>query len=53
MWLGNHAASLFSEYYKELAEPASRFFEQVFEDGNEIALKDKRYDVLNHPYIME
>ncbi|WP_339146324.1 MULTISPECIES: phenylacetic acid degradation operon negative regulatory protein PaaX [unclassified Sutcliffiella] len=53
MWLGSHAASLFSEYYKELAEPASRFFEEVFEDGNELELKDKKYDVMNHPYIME
>lgn len=53
MWLGSHAAALFSGYYKELAEPASRFFEEVFEDGNELELKDKKYDVLNHPFIME
>ena len=33
-WLGSHAASLFGDYYKELAEPASRFFESVFQEGN-------------------
>ncbi len=52
-WLGNHAASLFSEYYKELAKPASRFFETVFIEGNEIEHKDVNYDVLDHPYIVE
>ncbi|AST91789.1 MULTISPECIES: phenylacetic acid degradation operon negative regulatory protein PaaX [Sutcliffiella] len=52
-WLGSHAASLFSEYYKELAEPASRFFEEVFQEGNEISYKDKEYDVMDHPYIID
>ncbi|MEH7391202.1 phenylacetic acid degradation operon negative regulatory protein PaaX [Bacillus sp. JJ1474] len=52
-WLGSHAASLFSEYYKELAKPASRFFETVFREGNEIEHKDVNYDVLDHPYIVE
>ncbi|MGY3714547.1 phenylacetic acid degradation operon negative regulatory protein PaaX [Sutcliffiella cohnii] len=52
-WLGSHAASLFSEYYKELAEPASRFFEEVFQEGNEISYKDKKYDVMDHPYIID
>ena len=52
-WLGSHAASLFSDYYKELAEPASRFFERVFKEGNEIKHKDANYDVLDHPYIVE
>lgn len=52
-WLGSHAASLFSEYYKELAKPASRFFEAVFREGNEIKHKDVHYDVLDHPYIVE
>ncbi len=52
-WLGAHAASLFSDYYKELAEPASRFFEQVFQEGNELSNKDKKYDVMTHPYILE
>lgn len=50
-WLGSHAASLFSEYYKELAEPSSRFFEQVFKDGNEIKNKDKFYNVMEHPLM--
>lgn len=52
-WLGSYAASLFSDYYKELAEPASRFFESVFKDGNEIKHKNVNYDVLDHPYIVE
>ncbi|MET3696458.1 PaaX family transcriptional regulator [Bacillus oleivorans] len=52
-WLGQHAASLFGDYYKELAEPASRFFEDVFQQGNEIKRKDKEYDVFHHPLIVE
>jgi phenylacetic acid degradation operon negative regulatory protein len=52
-WLGGHATSLFSEYYKELAEPALRFFESVFQEGNELGTKDEDYDVLDHPFIIE
>ncbi|GAA0344526.1 phenylacetic acid degradation operon negative regulatory protein PaaX [Bacillus carboniphilus] len=52
-WLGQHAATLFGDYYKELAEPASRFFEEVFREGNEIKRKDKEYDVFHHPLIVE
>ncbi|WLD94132.1 phenylacetic acid degradation operon negative regulatory protein PaaX [Alkalihalobacillus sp. AL-G] len=52
-WLGDHAASLFSEYYKALAQPASRFFEDVFSEGNEVKNKDKKYDVLNHPLMID
>jgi phenylacetic acid degradation operon negative regulatory protein len=52
-WLGGHAASLFSEYYKELAEPALRFFESVFQEGNELGSKDEDYDVLDHPFMIE
>jgi phenylacetic acid degradation operon negative regulatory protein len=52
-WLGNHAASLFSDYYKELAEPASRFFEDVFSDGNEIKNKDKFYNAMEHPLMSD
>jgi phenylacetic acid degradation operon negative regulatory protein len=52
-WLGGHAASLFTEYYKELAEPSSQFFEEVFKEGNALAKKDKQYDVLNHPLMLE
>ena len=52
-WLGNHAANLFSEYYKELAEPSSLFFESIFKDGNELSKKAENYDVLDHPFIVE
>ncbi|OZM58762.1 phenylacetic acid degradation operon negative regulatory protein PaaX [Lottiidibacillus patelloidae] len=52
-WLGGHAANLFTEYYKQLAKPASRFFETVFEKGNELSYKDECYDVLDHPLIIE
>ncbi|PPA72277.1 phenylacetic acid degradation operon negative regulatory protein PaaX [Jeotgalibacillus proteolyticus] len=50
-WLGDHAASLFSEYYKELAEPALRFFESVFKEGNELTNRNENYDALDHPFI--
>jgi len=52
-WYGNHAAMLFSDYYRELAEPANRFFESVFQDGNEIHQKDESYNVLNHPLMTD
>ncbi|RLQ97414.1 phenylacetic acid degradation operon negative regulatory protein PaaX [Falsibacillus albus] len=52
-WLGSQAASLFADYYRELAEPSSIFFEYVFDDGNELKKKDKEYDVLQHPLIIE
>lgn len=52
-WLGGHAASLFSEYYKELAEPALRFFESVFQEGNELGSKDEDYDVMGHPFMID
>ncbi|QSS98872.1 phenylacetic acid degradation operon negative regulatory protein PaaX [Pontibacillus sp. ALD_SL1] len=52
-WYGSYAGSLFSDYYKELAEPANRFFEQVFSDGNEMTLKDKGYNVLSHPLMLD
>lgn len=52
-WLGGHAAALFSEYYKELAEPALRFFESVFQEGNELDQKNEDYDVMDHPYMIE
>ena len=44
-WSGNHAALLFNQYYKMLAEPASRFFEEVFQEENDIGKKDKDYDI--------
>ncbi|MGC4377841.1 phenylacetic acid degradation operon negative regulatory protein PaaX [Fictibacillus sp. Mic-4] len=52
-WLGSHAASLFSDYYKALALPASRFFERIYKEGNELHKKDKEYDVFNHPLMQE
>ncbi|MDP4164705.1 MAG: phenylacetic acid degradation operon negative regulatory protein PaaX [Bacillota bacterium] len=52
-WLGLHAAALFSDYYKVLAEPASRFFEQVFGAANEMDDKDQSYDMLDHPLITD
>ncbi|HWO96994.1 MAG TPA: phenylacetic acid degradation operon negative regulatory protein PaaX [Bacillus sp. (in: firmicutes)] len=52
-WLGSRAASLFESFYKELAEPASRFFELVFQEGNELGKKDEEYDVLTHPLMIQ
>jgi len=52
-WLGNHAATLFADYYRELAEPASRFFEEVFSEGNELKKKDKGYDFNHHPLMVD
>jgi phenylacetic acid degradation operon negative regulatory protein len=50
-WLGGHAATLFSDYYRVLAAPASKFFEEVFAEGNEMTNKDDSYDVLDHPFL--
>lgn len=52
-WLGNHAASLFSEYYKVLATPAAEFFEDIFAKDNEINKKDNTYTELEHPLLMD
>lgn len=52
-WSGNHAALLFEQYYKLLAQSASRFFEQVFQEDNDIRRKDKLYDADTHPLIFE
>ena len=52
-WLGSTAANLFTDYYRELTEPACHFFEFVFQDGNEIKMKDKEYDMFQHPLIIE
>jgi phenylacetic acid degradation operon negative regulatory protein len=51
-WLGDHAAALFRDYYQILATPASRFFEQVFREGNEIKKRNEEYNVLDHPLIV-
>lgn len=50
-WLGDSAASLFADYYRTLAEPANRFFESVFEQGDIDFQKDRDYNFLNHPLI--
>lgn len=52
-WLGGEAASLFSNYYKALAEPASRFFESVFGEANEMKNRNREYDALSHPYMIQ
>lgn len=52
-WNGNHAALLFSQYYQVLAEPASRFFESVFQENNDICRKDETYDAKDHPLIIK
>ncbi|TYR75727.1 phenylacetic acid degradation operon negative regulatory protein PaaX [Rossellomorea vietnamensis] len=52
-WLGAHAASLFSNYYKVLAKPASQFFEEVYQEGNEMTNKDQSYNMFDHPLILD
>ncbi|WP_163527317.1 phenylacetic acid degradation operon negative regulatory protein PaaX [Halobacillus ihumii] len=39
-WLGDSAASLFRDYYQMLREPATRFFESVFEPGEPLDIKE-------------
>ncbi len=53
IWSGNHAALLFEQYYKLLALPANHFFEEVFQEDNDMRRKDKSYDADNHPLIMD
>jgi len=43
-WIGNHAALLFNQYYKVLSEPASRYFESVFQEEHDLGMKDKDYN---------
>ncbi|WP_096202368.1 phenylacetic acid degradation operon negative regulatory protein PaaX [Bacillus sp. FJAT-45350] len=51
-WLGDSAASLFSDYYKALAEPANQFFEEIFKEGNNSTEKSKDYDIFSHPLMV-
>src|SRR5690606_6897834 len=51
-WNGNHAALLFAQHYKLLADPASQFFEEVFSEGNDLRKKGKSYDAADHPYMI-
>ena len=39
-WIGNHAALLFNQYYKILSEPAIRFFEDIFQEENDLGMKE-------------
>ncbi|WP_044022753.1 phenylacetic acid degradation operon negative regulatory protein PaaX [Bacillus sp. SG-1] len=52
-WLGGHAATLFSDFYKVLARPASQFFEEVYQEGNELTNKDQSYNMFDHPLILD
>ncbi|MED4203276.1 phenylacetic acid degradation operon negative regulatory protein PaaX [Neobacillus mesonae] len=52
-WNGTLAASLFNQYYRILAEPASRFFESIFKRDNDIDKKDESYDANYHPFIVQ
>lgn len=52
MWSGNHAALLFSQYYKILAGPASKFFESIFEKDNDMHKKEQSYDAGYHPFAI-
>lgn len=53
IWNGNHAALLFEQYYKLLAQSASQFFEDVFQGDNDMQWKDKSYDADDHPLIID
>lgn len=50
-WMGGHAAALFRDYYQILAEPSSRFFEEIFAEGNPMPDQQEPYNVLEHPLI--
>ncbi|MFB4158244.1 phenylacetic acid degradation operon negative regulatory protein PaaX [Geomicrobium sp. JSM 1781026] len=41
-WVGDHASSLFHEYYEVLAEPANEFFESVYKEDNDAKDSVKR-----------
>ena len=53
IWNGTHAALLFEQYYKLLAQSASQFFEDVFQEDNDMQWKDKSYDADDHPLIID
>lgn len=50
-WNGELAAMLFNKYYQILAEPASRFFESIFKENNDLWKKDDTYNARYHPYL--
>ncbi|WP_313892257.1 phenylacetic acid degradation operon negative regulatory protein PaaX [Psychrobacillus sp.] len=53
IWSGNHAALLFEQYYKLLAQSASHFFEEVFQEDNDMRRKNKAYDADEHPLLAD
>lgn len=53
IWNGHHAALLFEQYYKLLAQPASQFFEKVFQEDNDMQWKNKAYDADDHPLMSD
>lgn len=53
IWSGNHAAFLFEQYYRLLAQSASHFFEEVFQEDNDMRRKDKTYDADEHPLLAD
>jgi phenylacetic acid degradation operon negative regulatory protein len=52
-WNGTIAANLFNQYYQILAEPASRFFESIFKENNDLWKKDESYNAKQHPFITQ
>lgn len=52
-WEGNEAASLFSEYYRKLAEPATRFYESVYRLGHTLMKSGRSHDIYQHPLMAE
>ncbi|WAA11846.1 phenylacetic acid degradation operon negative regulatory protein PaaX [Fervidibacillus halotolerans] len=52
-WYGKKAQTLFTNYYKLLAEPATRFFEKVIREGDDSIRRVRNFDVLHHPLMRE
>ncbi|WP_312068337.1 PaaX family transcriptional regulator C-terminal domain-containing protein, partial [Exiguobacterium sp.] len=52
-WSGHHAALLFEQYYRLLAQPASRFFESIFEETHDVSQRSASYDATEHPLFAE
>lgn len=53
IWTGHHAALLFEQYYKLLAQSANQFFEEIFQEDNDMQWKNKSYDADNHPLMSD
>ncbi|MBU8906454.1 phenylacetic acid degradation operon negative regulatory protein PaaX [Desertibacillus haloalkaliphilus] len=52
-WLGDSAATLFSDYYKALAEPSNRFFREIFQEGNDLEVPNQDFDFLTHDLMVK